>query len=445
MSIYEATNLSSIGLSFILIMGILVFFLPRKLVLLPVIITACYISLGQQLLIFVFHFSAIRLVVLFALLRLFVRGEISAIKLNTIDKAIIYWVMSSFLIYILRLQTSDALVNRLGVVYNSIGMYFLFRFYIRDFNDIERLLKLLSIVIIPLSIAMIYEYSTGRNLFSIFGGVPEITVMRGDRFRCQGPFRHPILSGTFGATLVPVLLAFWFKEKNSRLLAAVGIISATIITVTSASSGPLMAYISGIIGLLMWPLRRSMRAVRWGILVTLISLHVVMKAPVWYLILRISDVFGGGGWHRSYLIDQAIAHIGDWWLLGTNFTGDWFPYALAIDPNAADITNQFVSEGITGGLLTLILFIIVIIRCFRTIGLSLKKMEESLFAEKVVAWSLGASLFAHVMAFVSVSYFDQIIVFWFLLLAIISGVGDSLNAWNAVIITANGDDIVAQY
>jgi len=436
---YEAT-LSSIGLGFIVIMGILVFLLPRKLALLPIIITACYITIEQQLLVFAFHFSAIRLVVLFSLLRLVIRGEVSAIKLNAIDKAIICWVIAGFVIYILRSQTSEALVNRLGFVYNSIGFYFLFRFYIRDFNDIERLLKLISIVIIPLSMAMIYEYSTGRNLFSIFGAAPGITEMRGNRFRCQGPFSHPILSGTFGATLVPILLARWFKKKNSKVLAAAGIISATIIMITSASSGPLIAYIFGIVGLLMWPFRRSMRAVRWGILVILISLHVVMKAPVWYLFSHLGVVLGSGGWHRSYLIDQAVAHVGDWWLLGTKDTGNWMPYALAIAPNSADITNQYIWEGITGGLLKMILFIIVIIRCFRMIGLSLKKVEKSPFAEKIIIWSLGASLFAHVISFLSVTYFDQIIVLWFLLLAMISVIGDSLNVRNGVIITVNGDE-----
>jgi hypothetical protein len=372
--------------------------------------------------------------------RLFARGEVTAIKLNTIDKSIIYWGIASFVIYITRLQTFEALVNRLGFFYNSIGIYFLFRFYIQDRTDIKRLLKLLSIVIIPLAIAMAYEYMTGRNFFALFGGVPEITVIRDNRFRCQGPFRHPILAGTFGATLVPMLLALWFNEKENRTLVSAGIISATTIMVTSASSGPLMAYVSGIVGLLMWRFRSNMRAVRWAILITLISLHVVMKAPVWYLISRIGGIFGGGGWHRSYLIDQAISHIGDWWLLGTSYTADWMPYALTNDPKSADITNQYISEGVKGGLLTMLLFIIVIINCFRIIGLSLKMMDEISLAEKILVWSLGASLFAHVVSFLSVPYFDQIIVIWFLLLAMISCVGDSLNIQGSAIITKNKDE-----
>lgn len=54
-------------------------------------------------------------------------------------------------------------------------------------------------------------------------------------------------------------------------------------------------------------------------------------------------------------------------------------------------------------------------------------------------WSLGVSLFIHAVSFLSVSYFDQMIVFWYLLLAMISAVGDSLNVKNGTRIMANGD------
>jgi hypothetical protein len=40
----------------------------------------------------------------------------------------------------------------------------------------------------------------------------------------------------------------------------------------------------------------------------------------------------------------------------------------------------------------------------------------------VLIWALGVSLASHCAAFISVSYFDQIQVFWFWLLAVIAGV-----------------------
>lgn len=439
MEIYQDTSLNVIGMIFVLIMGVLILVLPRRLAFIPIIITACYMTLGQQLLISVFHFSALRIIILFSLIRLFMRREIFTINLNTIDKAIIFWVISSFVIYNLHDQTTEAFINRLGFAYSAIGVYFSFRAYIRDLDDVKTAIISISIIIIPLAIEMLSEYITGRNIFSILGGVSEEVIFRDGRLRCQGPFRHPILAGSLGATLLPLLVALWFQEKRSKLLTAAGIISATIITITSASSGPLMVYCFSVFGLLMWRFRMYMRALRWGALFALISLHLVMKAPVWFLIARLANITGGTGWHRAFLIDQAISHFDQWWLLGMRDTAGWLPYALAINPTSTDVTNQYIAEGLSGGLLTMLLFIMIIILCFRTIGLSLKALEKSSFAENIMVWSLGASLFAHALNFISVSYFDQIIIFWYLSLAMISAVGDSTKDKNGSGIIANGD------
>ena len=45
----------------------------------------------------------------------------------------------------------------------------------------------------------------------------------------------------------------------------------------------------GLIGLSFWPLRKEMRIIRWGFVLTLVALHLYMKAPVWHLISRVAD------------------------------------------------------------------------------------------------------------------------------------------------------------
>ncbi len=105
----------------------------------------------------------------------------------------------------------------------------------------------------------------------------------------------------------------------------------------------------GMVGLSFWAFRSNMRAVRWGIVFLLVALHAYMKAPVWFLIARLGDAVGGGGWHRAALIDAAIRHFNEWWLIGTTYTAHWMPTTLAISPNSADLTNQFISEGVNGG------------------------------------------------------------------------------------------------
>jgi hypothetical protein len=432
MSASDITNINDIGFSFIVVMGILTLFLPRRFAFVPMILSACYMTLGQQFVIASLHFPIIRILILFGLVRLFVRGEHFLIKLNTIDKAIIWWVITSIVIYIVLWQTSGAFINRLGFAYNAIGIYFFFRFFIRDLDDINRALRVIAVIVVPLAILMLIENATGRNLFSVFGGVPEFTAIREGKLRCQGPFRHPILAGTFGATLLPLFVGLWFRERSVRLLGIIGIIAATIITVTSSSSGPAMSYLMAVVGLLMWPFRKHMRFIRWGILSAVIALHIIMKAPVWALIGRLSNITGGTGWHRVELINAAIDHFDEWWLLGTKYTAHWLSDSLVIEPNMVDITNQFINEGVNGGVLKLILFITIIVLCFREVGRGLWAMKDQPFPTRIMLWSMGATLFAHVTTFISVSYFDQMIVFWYMLLAMISAISNFSKTFKAV-------------
>jgi hypothetical protein len=109
-------------------------------------------------------------------------------------------------------------------------------------------------------------------------------------------------------------------------------------------------------------------------------LALMMNAPVWYLSAKLSEAMGGSGWHRAYLIDQWVAHFGEWWLFGTTYTAHWGPAGETIpgDPNMMDITNHFVMEAVKGGLLKLLLFVAMLVGCFKVIGrrLHLKRRQR---------------------------------------------------------------------
>jgi len=385
--------------------------------------TACFITLGQVISVASLHFTMFRIIIFFGLIRIIIRKEAFSIRLHTIDKILIAYVITSATAYILlRSVSAEAFINQLGFIYNSLFLYILFRALIHDLDDIKIILKMLALVVIPLAVAMMIEKAAGRNLFSIFGGVPEFTVIREGRLRCQGAFSHPILAGTFGATSLPFMVALWFWDREKKWISGLGVMSATVITITSASSGPAVSYIMILVSMVMWRSRDHMRAVRWVILLGLIGLHLVMKAPVWALIGKVSEVIGGGGWHRTMLIDAAINHFGEWWLLGTDDTRHWMPTGIQWSEEHTDITNQFISVGIDGGLIALILFIAVILFCFKNIGIKLKEISSREFPIKFALWCMGVSLAGHLASFISVRYFDQIIVFWYLLLALITTV-----------------------
>ena len=73
---------------------------------------------------------------------------------------------------------------------------------------------------------------------------------------------------------------------------------------------------------------------------------LLMKQPVWHLLARIDLVGGSTGWHRYHLVDKFFDYFHEWWLLGTPNTGHW-------GPGLHDVTNQFVAEGVSGGILQL--------------------------------------------------------------------------------------------
>ncbi len=412
----NTTFINPTGLGFTLVMGLLIIILPRRFALVPVIILTCFMTMGERVVILSLDFTMLRILMLFGWIRLVLRNEIYSIKLNVIDKALLWWILASIITYTLLWQTSEALINRLGHAYNAVGMYFLFRFLVRDLDDVKRVFKILAVFLVPLASSMLIERITGRNAFAVFGGVNAITIVRDGVLRCQGPFAHPILAGTFGATALPLVMAVWWQGGSKKLLALLGVTACTTIAITAGSSGPVITYLAGIVGLAMWVMRRQMRAVRWGLLLGVIGLHLVMKAPVWALIGRVNIFSGSTGFHRAYLIDRAIANFGDWWLIGTKDTAAWGPdYA-----HLFDVTNQYISEGARGGLLTLLLFVLIIVCSFRGVGRAVRALENEPRRVQLCLWAMGAALLSHVVTFFGISYFDQNYVMWYLLLAMIS-------------------------
>ena len=416
------------GLGALVLLVILVFSLPRQQAAIPFLLCVCYLTLGLQLNLGGLHLPAFRIMAIASFVRVAARRELSEIRLTKIDIAFMSWAVVGLIAYSILYGTSQAFIYKSALFMEAMGSYFFFRSIIKDLTDVTRIFKYVGIIIIPLSIFMLYESRTMHNLFAGFGGTADELDIRNGKLRCQGPFRHPILAGMFGATVMPFIFCNWWREKRSTLFFAVSFIAAVIITYTATTSGAIMSVCYEIIAFLCWFCRDKMSIIRRSIVIAIIALNFIMKAPIWYVIARVSDITGGGGYHRAYLMDIAFRNIRSWWLIGTTYTADWFPYQLAVDPNKSDITNQYLAQGVNGGLITMILFIAVIVYCYKSIGSSLKALDSASFGDKFIVWTLGVTLFGHVMGFISVSYFDQINGMWYMLLAMTSSVGYSLQA-----------------
>ena len=103
------------------------------------------------------------------------------------------------------------------------------------------------------------------------------------------------------------------------------------------------------------------------------------------------------------------------------YTANWAPagQVLAVDPNNMDITNHYVAQGIRGGLLGLGLFIGSIVVCFKVVGREVR-YPSGLKLDEELLWAVGVGLACNCVAFISISYYDQVIVFWFWTLAMIA-------------------------
>jgi hypothetical protein len=390
--------------------------LPRRYVVVPLLLAAFLVPTGNVLVMGGFHLMPTRLLALVGCGRMLMTkpfpGESRfAGGWNGIDGALLAWGIVTAIAVTIQWMTVSALTNQIGVLSGTFGIYFLVRHLVRDDRDIAITVRVLIAVAAVNTLGMVIEQLTLHNLFgTMIGGVQSWPLVREGKIRAEGAFQHAILAGVFGATLLPLCL-WLFKTRKGPFFAVLGVVAATTMTLLSASSTPVMAYGGAIFAICLWPIRRNMRMLRWGLSLVLTALHLVMKAPVWFLIARVDVIGGSASFDRANLIDTCIRHFSDWWLWGTHDTGNW-------GWSMWDLSNQFVSVAEAGGLLALVCFIMIISRSFGRLGVARRTATEDRKGEWCL-WFLGAALYAHIMAYFGVSYFDQTQVTWFVLLSII--------------------------
>lgn len=395
---------------------LLMLILPRKYVIVAFLVCIFLVPLGQQIVTGGIHWLAGRILILAGLVRVctthFASKEaVFSGEVTFVDKAFLLCMLWQACCVCLLFMQSDALTNQVGFLIDYVGGYVLLRFLIRDQHDIFRAVKCFAILSALIAIGMIIEQMKYLNIFGMLGGVRLEPEIREGSIRSQGVFQHSLLAGAFAATLLPLFLMLW-KTAKCKVISAIGILGSSVMTVCSHGSTPLLAYVAGIAAICAWPIRRNMRAVRWGVVASLLLLAMIMKAPVWFVIAHIDLTGGSSGYHRAMLIDKFIRNFGDWFLIGTRDTSNW-------GTDMWDTQNQYVNIGQTGGIVAFVLFIAMISSLCATIGEARKRVAADR-NQQWFFWFLGAALFAHMTAFFGVTYFDQSKLEWLALIAIIS-------------------------
>jgi len=406
--------------------------LPRKKAIAPFLLAFFTIPFGQVLVLGGLHFTMLQILTLTVLGRMAVfRGSGSEKRFaggfNALDKVVVLWSLSALAIFAFEFMDAQALIKGLGDLVISLGGYLAARFLIPDREAVRRAVKVLAVVCVIQGVCMVSEQFTHQNVFN-FAGAYDPTIREG-HIRSEGAM-GTLCAGPFAGVLIPLFLWLW-TEKKSRIAAFAGIAGATAMVFTSHASTSWGAYGASLVGLGFWPLRKRMRLVRWGLVTNLVALHLVMKGPVWSLLERIDLTGGSSGYHRYKLVDNCIRHFGDWWLLGYKNYGDW-------GWDMWDLSNQFIVNAVTGGLVTLVLYIVIFKRSFRAIGKARRRVEGDRRQEWLF-WCLGSALFANVVAHFGVNYGYQLMICLFVLLVGISVATSGARRPAAVRIEVPGD------
>jgi hypothetical protein len=404
--------MNTVALLFLILETIAIFSVPRRLITIPFFIGCCYIPFSEGVIIAGASFPIVRIIILLALIRTIFSTTRKRDPNNKMDKLFFAWCACMFISSFFHLWEAGSGPKYItGVVLIDIGgFYILIRSLCQSTEELYDSFGMLCIVLLPIAFFMLVEQVAEWNVFSIFDGMSSHPLVRNGRLRAQGPFNHPILAGTIGATCVPYALAIWNRH---RIRSIIGASSCVMMVIASASSGPIMSLLFVFFGMFLWKFPLLVKPLSRLIIPSYIVLYLVMDRAPYYLISRIDLTGSSTGWHRSHLIEKTMSHFSEWWLFGTDYTRHWMPGQGAMSANHTDITNQYIMFGVRGGLLSIVLTILLMRVSFQTIS-RLTSSKNVNREDTFLFWCIGSALFSHAITSLSISYFGQSSFFFWL-------------------------------
>lgn len=394
---FNQTVIHPLGLLFLVLAALAMFSVKREYALLPLLVLLVFVSTTQRFEILGADFTLTRVLLVVGLIRVIARGELFVVKINIFDVVVVGWFTATFVARFL-LHGESILAYQMGKGIDILGAYIVVRALVRNVEDLRRLAKavvILAVVSVPF---FFIELFSTRNLFSIFGGVPEITSSRNSTgaLRAQGAFPHPILAGCFWASILPFA---WAQVKDRKyILGIAGVLAVAFIVIATSSSTPLISLFVAVPVILFYRYRQFTGLAVIAFLVLLAILDLMMNGPIWALAAKVNVIGGSTGWHRYYLIDEAVNRFSEWWLIGTASTAHW-GWGLW------DVTNGFVAAAVQGGLVGLVLYNLMSYGAPLVIFLCLNRAKT--IGERLVLWALFASLLIDIVSLQGASYWGQ--------------------------------------
>ena len=395
------TQLASMTIIGVILLVLIFALGSRKLWIFSLTALICLTPPAQRLVVADVDFQTLRLAGLLSVFALLVRGGFRGLSWSRLDS----WMMAlaglPVVMLLLRGHT-HSLMPTLGMSADMLLMYAVGRAAIRSLDDVSSMLVGLLVVTVPISIGLAIEKSTGRNFFSVLGGVPEFTAIRFGKLRAQAAFDHPIIAGCWFAAALPLFVAArrsFRSEATGSIVAILGATFATVCVVATASSTPMAAAAVAVVALLLFRYRMTFRSALPYVVIACVLLHFLTQSGLHGIIYtKFSFVTGSTGYHRYALVDNALQNMSQWFLIGSGTTYSW---GWGMD----DVTHQYVAACVSGGILMLAALVGTLVISFKNAGGLMRSPDQR------VAWvgyCFGVSVLAHAVSFMGASYFGQI-------------------------------------
>ncbi len=383
--------------------------LPPRWALVALIVGTVYLTKGIGVDLGAIMLHPHRILLLVAVMRMIAKGELTGLSLQFVDKLVIAsvgWLLFANLFH--EQEPGSGLVYSAGTGFEVLSSYFLIRAWCRGFEDVQLLAGSLAILFVPMALSMLAEKTLMTNPLGAIAGDDMVNIREGS-VRSRGTFTHAILAGSVAAACFPLMLSIW---RSNRFLSLVGIAATVTMIYTCKSSGPMVSFIATCAILFGWRLRHHTRKMVWGAFIGYIAIELISNRPAYHAIVTRLDFTGSStAYYRALLIDTAIAHFNEWWLIGTDRTSHWIQVGVGSIIEGGkhmDITNMFIATGVNGGFLSTLFLIGIVVFSIRNVVVM--ATDEDILdseAERFSIWCLGAALGSMAVSGLSVAFFDQ--------------------------------------
>ena len=322
--------------------------------------------------------------------------------------------------------------SRGGFLMDTWCAYLVTRFIVTDRTKLISVIKCIGIVLVPLAILGVVESVTGWQPFAplwIYS-----PWFRGGRFfsegrfgfaRAVGPFSHAILFGGGFAMFLPLIYYLRHEKKEWHTLAYILSGIALLGALSSMSSGPWVMVLVVVFCLIMERYKKFVKPLFMSLVFLCVFIGIASNRPFYHVMVSWANPMGGASWHRAKLIDLAIEHFDEWWVIGY---GDQDPgWGPQLGMVRTDVTNEYILKGVRYGILGVIALCAVIAKAFRDLIFTYRKMKQP--AMKSLCWAFGSLLFSVTIAWMSVSFFGQLTTLTYCSLGMIGSLSNPKFNW----------------